>query len=650
MLGLRRFELPNRDTLELTLPAGWVEHLEQPAGGGAPTIEIAVVEGGPRQVFVTPEWPDPLAKEIRELPSLRDAVRDMAERTQPQAVEAYLEVRQLDGANGTGFYFAATDRNPGPDEFRFMNQGALQVGELTLWFTILTNEGQDTVVGRSARDAAGRCSPPYGARSTMNMNRRQWMGLALGAGATLGLGSRFAFGAAKQPLISAADSFQRRADPGHRPRQFGHVSQRRGRRGRCRPRRSVQDARRGRRHPSSTRHRPMAPRRKSRAGSRRTVGLAGKLFWATKVNVAPRGGGPADPAAARAQIEESFRRAGTETIDLIQVHNLGDVPVQLGILKELKAAKRVRYIGVTSTSKEQYGELARVMRAEPLDFIGVDYAVDNRSVEETILPLAVERGIAVMVYVPFGRTRLFQRVGDRPLPGWAAEFDAASWAQFFIKFVLGHPAVTVVTPATSKAAQHGRQPRRRRGPDPGRRHAPPNGGVRGRPAGSLTRVSRRAIRRSPRSRRRCLDGSDCIPTAERAPRPPSPKATTIRSEKAVDDLRVVLEVLGRVDHAEDAHETLDPRQLADRRLDRREHAQPDLLGRLPALLHGQVAADLAARELLAALAVPGQEQQVPGTHRGHVGRDRLWRRRQRVAGGREPRFGGVGGIRHGRQG
>jgi aryl-alcohol dehydrogenase-like predicted oxidoreductase len=92
-----------------------------------------------------------------------------------------------------------------------------------------------------------------------------------------------------------------------------------------------------------------------------------------------------------------------------------------------------------------------VMRAEPLDFIGVDYAVDNRSAEETILPLALERGIAVMVYVPFGRTRLFQRVGHRPLPGWAGEFDAASWAQFFLKYVLGHPAVTVVTPATSQA-------------------------------------------------------------------------------------------------------------------------------------------------------------------------------------------------------
>lgn len=143
--GLRRFELPNRDTLELTLPAGWVEQVEQPAGGGPPTIEISVAAGGPAQVFVTPEWPDPLAKEIRELSSLRDAIRNMAERTQPQSVEPYLEVRQLDGANGTGFYFAATDRNPRPDEFKYMHQGALLAGDLTLWFTVLTNEGQDTI-------------------------------------------------------------------------------------------------------------------------------------------------------------------------------------------------------------------------------------------------------------------------------------------------------------------------------------------------------------------------------------------------------------------------------------------------------------------------------------------------------------------------
>ena len=143
--GLRRYELPNRDTLELQLPAGWADHLEEPAGGGPPTLEIAVTEGGPSQVFVTPEWPDPTAKDIREPSMLRDAVRDLAAKIKPQAVESYIEVRQLNGANGIGYYFTATDRDPAADEFKFMNQGALQVGNLTLWFTILANEGEDTV-------------------------------------------------------------------------------------------------------------------------------------------------------------------------------------------------------------------------------------------------------------------------------------------------------------------------------------------------------------------------------------------------------------------------------------------------------------------------------------------------------------------------
>jgi hypothetical protein len=143
--GLRRYVLPNRDTLELRLPSGWADELVEPEGGGPPTIEIGLAEGGPRQVFVTPEWPDPVTKEVRELPALRDAVRDLAERIQRESVESYLEVRQLNGANGFGYYFTATDRDPGAGEFKFMNQGALQVGSLTVWFTILTNEGEDTV-------------------------------------------------------------------------------------------------------------------------------------------------------------------------------------------------------------------------------------------------------------------------------------------------------------------------------------------------------------------------------------------------------------------------------------------------------------------------------------------------------------------------
>jgi aryl-alcohol dehydrogenase-like predicted oxidoreductase len=182
------------------------------------------------------------------------------------------------------------------------------------------------------------------------------------------------------------------------------------------------------------------------------LGITDRIFWATKVNVVPRGAETADPAAARAQIEDSFRKLHTSTIDLIQVHNLSDVPTQLGILGELKAEGRVRYIGVTTTFKPQYEELVRVMRSEPLDFIGIDYAIDNRDVEETILPLAQERNIGVLVYLPFGRTRLWSRVAGRQVPAWAEEFDATTWAQFFLKFIAAHPAVTSITPATSRPA------------------------------------------------------------------------------------------------------------------------------------------------------------------------------------------------------
>jgi aryl-alcohol dehydrogenase-like predicted oxidoreductase len=280
------------------------------------------------------------------------------------------------------------------------------------------------------------------------VTRREWMGMAIGAGAALGLGPRFARGESAGPMLErpipstgetlpvvglgSSATFRSAAGSEDVSGLSGVMAAL-----------VAQGAKVFDTAPSYGESEAVAGR------LARELGITDKLFWATKVNVA-RGGARADPAAARAQVEESFRRFGVETMDLIQVHNLGDVPVQLGLLKELKAGKRVRYVGVTSTSKAQYGELERVMRTEPVDFIGVDYAVDNRSVEERILPLALERRIAVMVYLPFGRTRLFQRVGGRPLPAWAADFDAASWAQFFIKYVLGHPAVTVVTPATSR--------------------------------------------------------------------------------------------------------------------------------------------------------------------------------------------------------
>ena len=181
------------------------------------------------------------------------------------------------------------------------------------------------------------------------------------------------------------------------------------------------------------------------------LGNTNKMFWATKMNGAQNPAGTLDLALARKQVETSLQRIGKRPLDLIQVHGLTAASAQLGILKEAKQSKQIRYIGVTTTSQQQYEQLQQLMRTEPLDFIGIDYAVDNRDIEEHILPLAQDRGIAVMVYMPFGRTRLWNRIGDRPLPEWAQEFDASSWAQFMIKYVAAHPAVTVVTPATSKA-------------------------------------------------------------------------------------------------------------------------------------------------------------------------------------------------------
>lgn len=182
------------------------------------------------------------------------------------------------------------------------------------------------------------------------------------------------------------------------------------------------------------------------------LGIAQKLFWATKLNVAPRGGGAADAAAAHAQLEMSFKRIGKPVIDLVQIHNMGDVQTQLPILREAKEKGRIRYLGITTTFSNQYDSMIDTMRSQKIDFIGTNYAIDDLFAEKTILPLAQERGIAVLVYAPFGRTRLWSRVKGQAVPEWAKEFDATTWAQFFLKFVASHPAVTCITPATSRVS------------------------------------------------------------------------------------------------------------------------------------------------------------------------------------------------------
>jgi aryl-alcohol dehydrogenase-like predicted oxidoreductase len=182
------------------------------------------------------------------------------------------------------------------------------------------------------------------------------------------------------------------------------------------------------------------------------TGMTDKIFWATKVNALGRGeAGPADPGKVNAQLERSFERAHKDPIDLVQVHNLADLPTQMGVIQGLKEDSRIRYIGTTATNPRRDADLEQAMKDYPIDFIGVDYAVDNRRAAERILPLARDLGIATLIYVPFGRTRLFSRTSGIDVPQWAQEFGAMTWAQFFIKYVAAHPATTCVTPATSKA-------------------------------------------------------------------------------------------------------------------------------------------------------------------------------------------------------
>lgn len=168
-----------------------------------------------------------------------------------------------------------------------------------------------------------------------------------------------------------------------------------------------------------------------------------KAFLATKVWTRGR-------AAGIEQMERSMALLKADRIELMQVHNLVDWRTHLETLRAWKAAGRVTYIGVTHYTASAYDELEAVMRAETLDFVQLNYALDDRAAERRLLPLAADRGIAVLVNQPFGGGDLLRRLRGRPLPSWAAEIGCDSWAQILLKYVLGHPAVTCVIPGTSR--------------------------------------------------------------------------------------------------------------------------------------------------------------------------------------------------------
>lgn len=172
------------------------------------------------------------------------------------------------------------------------------------------------------------------------------------------------------------------------------------------------------------------------------LGVQGRLFYATKVWTSGRESG-------LRQMETSLKRMRVARMDLMQVHNLVDVNTHLATLREWKKDGKLRYIGITHYHAGAHGELESLLRREELDFLQVNYSLAEPEAERRLLPLAEERGVAVIANRPFVKGRMFERAAGKPLPTWAADLGIASWAQFFLKWILGHPAVTCAIPATS---------------------------------------------------------------------------------------------------------------------------------------------------------------------------------------------------------
>jgi aryl-alcohol dehydrogenase-like predicted oxidoreductase len=172
--------------------------------------------------------------------------------------------------------------------------------------------------------------------------------------------------------------------------------------------------------------------------------LTDKLFMATKVWTSGRDAGIA-------QMNESMRRMGVARMDLMQIHNLLDLKTHDKTLRDWKAQGKIRYLGITHYHAGAHGELERLVRTKQYDFVQFNYSIVEREAEERLLPACAESGTAVIINRPFAQASLFSRVRGKEVPAWAAEFDCKSWAQFFLKYILAHAAVTCVIPATSKA-------------------------------------------------------------------------------------------------------------------------------------------------------------------------------------------------------
>lgn len=178
------------------------------------------------------------------------------------------------------------------------------------------------------------------------------------------------------------------------------------------------------------------------------LGNRDKYFLATKTQIQ---GDYSDPQAI---IDRSFKALRTERIDLLQIHSLGGLKELMPLFQKSKQDGRIRYMGISTSDDRQYKGLMEAMRAYPFDFIQVDYSIDNRNAADEVLVLAQERRQAVLINVPFGGRRqaasMFERVANRELPEWVADYDIASWGQFFLKYVVSHPAVTAAIPGTTK--------------------------------------------------------------------------------------------------------------------------------------------------------------------------------------------------------